>query len=61
MHVDSVKKATRGTSVYTLSDKASDKVTAMLAERENKDLIAGIDTANVDNEVFHFIGSAKKR
>ena len=63
LHVDSVKKkATRGTSIYTLSDKASDKVTAMLAERENKvDLIAGIDTAKVDNEVFSILLDLQRR
>ena len=39
--------------IYTLSDKASDKVTAKLAERENKaDLIAGINLDKVDNKIF---------
>ena len=63
LHVDSVKKkATRGTSIYTLSDKASDKVTAMLAERENKvDLIAGIDIKKVDNEVFSILLDLQRR
>ena len=63
LHVDSVKrKSTRGTSIYTLSDKASDKVTAMLAERENKvDLIAGIDTNKVDNEVFSILLDLQRR
>ncbi len=63
LHVDSVKKkSTRGTSVYTLSDKASDKVTAMLAERENKvDLIAGIDIDRVDNEVFSILLDLQRR
>ena len=62
IHVDSVKKkSTRGTSIYTLSDKASDKVTAMLAERENKvDLIAGIDK-EVDNEVFSILLDLQRR
>ena len=63
IHVDSVKKkSTRGTSIYTLSDKASDKVTAMLAERENKvDLIAGIDSTKVDNEVFSILLDLQRR
>ncbi len=63
LHIDSVKKkATRGTSIYTLSDKASDKVTAMLAERENKvDLIAGIDSTKVDNEVFSILLDLQRR
>ena len=45
IHVDSVKKSLQEEHQFIhLSDKASDKVTAMLAERENKvDLIAGID------------------
>jgi len=63
LHIDSVKKkSTRGTSIYTLSDKASDKVTAMLAERENKvDLIAGIDSTKVDNEVFSILLDLQRR
>ncbi len=63
IHVDSVgKKSTRGTSIYTLSDKASDKVTAQLAERENKaDLIAGINLDTVDNEVASILLDLKRR
>ncbi len=63
LHIDSVrKKSTRGTSVYTLSDKASDKVTERLAERENKvDLIAGIDSSNLDNEVFSILLDLQRR
>ena len=48
LHVDSVKKKStiKNFCLYK-SDKASDKVTEMLAERENKvDLIAGIDSFN---------------
>ena len=63
LHVDSVKKkSTRGTSIYTLSNKASDKITAMLAERENKaDLIAGINLDKVDNEVASILPDLKRR
>ncbi len=63
LHVDSVKKrATRGTSVYTLSERASDRVTAKLAERENKvDLLAGVDLENVDNEVASILLDLTRR
>lgn len=45
LHADTIRnKNVRGLSVYTLSERASDKEAAELAERENKaDLIAGID------------------
>ena len=45
LHADTIRnKNVRGLSVYTLSERASDKEAAALAERENKaDLIAGID------------------
>lgn len=63
LHVDSVKKkSTRGTSIYTLSNKASDRLTAMLADRENKaDLIAGINLDEVDNEVASILLDLKRR
>ena len=63
LHVDSVKrKSTRGTSIYTLSEKASDKLTARLAERENKvDLIAGVDLEKVDNEVASILLDLTRR
>ncbi len=53
LHADSLdKKNVRGASVYTLSEKASDKQTARLAARENKaDLIGGIDLSVEDEEV----------
>lgn len=56
LHADSIKKRNvRGTSVYTLSKKASDAQTAKLAEKENKaDLIAGIDL-NIEDEQVAFI------
>jgi N-acetylmuramoyl-L-alanine amidase len=48
LHADVIKnKKIRGLSVYTLSEKASDKEAAALAEKENKaDLIAGLDLSN---------------
>lgn len=51
IHADSVgNNQTRGASVYTLSNTASDKQTEKLAARENRaDLIGGIDL-NVEDE-----------
>jgi N-acetylmuramoyl-L-alanine amidase len=42
----------RGATVYTVSDKASDKEAARLADKENKaDLIAGIDLSAQNDDV----------
>jgi len=53
LHADSIKNgAVRGATVYTLSENASDREAAQLAERENKsDLIAGIDLNSESQEV----------
>ena len=53
LHADSIRRAgVRGLSVYTLSEKASDKEAAELAEKENKaDLVAGIDLSTETPEV----------
>lgn len=53
IHADSHPKATtRGLSVYTLSEKASDREAERLARRENKaDLIAGMDLSTESAEV----------
>ena len=53
LHADSIKNgAVRGATVYTLSENASDREAAQLAERENKsDLIAGIDLNSESKEV----------
>jgi N-acetylmuramoyl-L-alanine amidase len=53
LHADSIGRSNvTGASVYTLSDKASDKETEKLAERENKsDLIAGIDLTKQEDDV----------
>lgn len=58
IHADSIKRRNvRGTSVYTLSKKASDAQTAKLAERENQaDLIAGIDLSVEDEQVAFILG-----
>ena len=47
IHADALPDAgTRGASVYTLSEQASDREAAALAVRENKaDLVAGLDLA----------------
>jgi N-acetylmuramoyl-L-alanine amidase len=57
IHANTVKDARiRGLSVYTLSEQASDKEAAMLAEQENKaDLIAGIDLSNESSEVTNIL------
>ncbi|HJN22330.1 MAG TPA: N-acetylmuramoyl-L-alanine amidase [Rhodospirillales bacterium] len=57
IHADSIKnKNIRGLSVYTLSEKASDKEAAELAEQENKaDLIAGVDLSNESPEVTNIL------
>lgn len=53
IHADSAQnKSATGLSVYTLSDTASDKEAAALAERENKaDIIGGLDLGSNSKEV----------
>lgn len=53
LHADSIGKSNvAGASLYTLSDKASDEQTALLADRENRaDLIAGMDLDTNDEQV----------
>jgi len=57
IHADAVRnRKTRGLSVYTLSEKASDKEAAALAEKENKaDLIAGINLVGETPEVTNIL------
>ena len=57
IHADSIKnKSVRGASVYTLSEKASDKEAALLAEKENKaDVIAGMDFSTESQEVTNIL------
>ncbi len=56
IHADSIhKRKVRGTSIYTISKKASDAQTEKLAEKENQsDLIAGLDL-NIEDEQVAFI------
>tara|TARA_B100001939_G_scaffold201813_1_gene173435 strand:+ start:31071 stop:32291 length:1221 start_codon:yes stop_codon:yes gene_type:complete len=53
IHADAIKdRRVRGATVYTLSEKASDREAAALARRENKsDIIAGIDLEAETDEV----------
>jgi N-acetylmuramoyl-L-alanine amidase len=57
IHADSIDKpGVRGSSVYTLSDKASDAQTEKLAARENRaDLIAGVDLSTEDQDVANIL------
>jgi len=57
VHADSVRnRKTRGLSIYTLSEKASDKEAAKLAAKENKaDLIAGIDLSAESRDVTNIL------
>lgn len=57
LHADSIRTSSiRGLSVYTLSENASDREAAELAESENKaDLIAGVDLTNETPEVTNIL------
>lgn len=57
LHADSAASGTaQGLSVYSVSDRASDKVAAALARRENKsDLIAGADLQDESGEVLSIL------
>ncbi len=57
LHADSAPSSkARGISVYTLSEKASDKEAAALAVRENKaDIISGIDLSHESEDVMDIL------
>jgi N-acetylmuramoyl-L-alanine amidase len=57
LHADSIRSAdVTGASVYTLSEKASDKEAEKLAERENKaDIIAGVNLSNQEDDVMSIL------
>ena len=69
LHADALPDSTmRGLSVYTLSDQASDRETAALAVRENRDnFVAGINLSRqpravaVDNVVGRFQHDQRQR
>lgn len=53
LHADALEEGiARGATVYTLAEKASDKASAALAERHDRDdLLAGVDLTGTDDEV----------
>lgn len=53
LHADTLRgKSATGTTIYTLSETASDEEAAMLAQKENRaDIIAGIDLNTQNEEV----------
>jgi len=57
LHADSNPDASvTGASVYTLSEKGSDREAALLAKKENQsDVIAGVDLAGQDDSVSHIL------
>ena len=57
LHADAISvKGFRGASVYTLSERASDKEAAALARKENKaDIIGGIDLRGESGEVRNIL------
>ncbi|MDY4841638.1 MAG: N-acetylmuramoyl-L-alanine amidase [Alphaproteobacteria bacterium] len=63
IHADSaLNHNAKGLSVYTLSEKASDKEAAALAERENKaDVIAGLNFAEHSKEVSDILINLAQR
>ena len=63
IHADSNRnRRTRGISLYTLSERASDKEAEALARRENRsDLIDGIDFAGESYEVTNILIDLTKR
>lgn len=63
LHADSMgNKAVRGLSVYTLSEKASDREAEELAEQENSaDSIIGVDLSHESQEVRHILVDLAQR
>jgi N-acetylmuramoyl-L-alanine amidase len=57
IHADSISNSSvRGATIYTLSETASDKEAAQLAERENKaDIISGMDLSDETKEVTNIL------
>ncbi|MGD8808610.1 MAG: N-acetylmuramoyl-L-alanine amidase [Gammaproteobacteria bacterium] len=52
----------RGASIYTLSEKSSDKEAAALAAKENRsDAIAGVDLSNQSDAVASFLIELRQR
>ena len=63
IHADSAKnRSATGLSVYTLSETASDKEAAALAERENKaDVVAGLNLVEHSKEVSDILINLAQR
>ena len=63
LHADAIGlKGFRGASVYTLSERASDREAAALARKENKaDIIAGIDLHGESGEVRNILIDLARR
>lgn len=63
IHADSaVNRSAKGLSVYTLSENASDREAAALAERENKvDVIAGLNLVEHSKEVSDILINLAQR
>lgn len=63
LHADALAdRSVRGMSVYTLSDKASDKEAEALAAKENKaDLIGGMDLSEADPGVTNILLDLARR
>lgn len=57
IHADSARnRSAKGLSIYTISEKASDKEAAALAERENKsDILFGMDLGDYQQEVSNVL------
>ncbi len=64
IHADTLadKSPVRGATVYTLSDKASDKDAERVAEKENRaDMIAGVDLSEEPEEVAGILFDLTRR
>ena len=63
IHADSIKlEKIRGASIYTLSEKASDKEALVLAERENRaDIIAGVNLEETEDAVARVLIDLRQR
>lgn len=62
LHADSSEESARGLSVYTVSEKASDKEAEQLAARENKsDIIGGMDLSGERPDVADILISLAQR
>ena len=63
LHADSIdNRSIRGSSVYSLSEQASDREAEALATKENRsDAIAGVDLSNQSDAVASFLISLRQR